>query len=118
MEGTKGISSKGIRPLTSNEEIIESSLKVIKSFFPESRIIIFGSRARGNYKPNSDLDVAIDIGKPIPGYLMELLREKLDELPTLVSFDLVDFHRISKEFQKQIIKTGKVIYDGRTSSGS
>ncbi len=99
-----------IKPLTTNEELINEAVKVIKKHLPRVRVIVFGSRAGGNFRENSDLDLALDWGKPIPPYLMEQIREELDELPTLVSFDLVDLNSVSEEFKKQILRTGRIIY--------
>ncbi|RTZ67389.1 MAG: nucleotidyltransferase domain-containing protein [Aquificaceae bacterium] len=102
------------RPLTSNEELIREAVKVIKRHLPAVKVIVFGSRAGENFRENSDLDLALDWGKPIPPYLMEQIREELDELPTLVSFDLVDLNSVSEEFKNQILTAGRIIYDEKT----
>ena len=106
-----------ITPLE-DRELIEASVEVIKRYLPHARVIVFGSRAKGRHRPNSDLDLALDIGKPIEGWLMETLREELDKLPTLVSFDLVDLHKVGEDFKKTILSEGKVVYDGRPQKGS
>jgi len=121
----KGLIRKGIflenpfkrmspKPLTTNEELIKEAIKVIRKYLPNARIIVFGSRARGNFRKNSDLDLAIDWKKPIPSHLMEQIREELDELPTLVSFDLVDLNAVSEEFKEHILNTGRIVFDGKT----
>ena len=102
-----------VKVLTSNEELIKASVEVIKKYLPNAVVIVYGSRARGDYKPNSDLDVAILTENKIPASLMAQLREELDELPTLVSFDLVDLNSVSEEFKRTVLKEGKVVYDGR-----
>ena len=56
----------------------------------------------------------MDWGKPVPPYLMEQIRKELDELPTLVSFDLVDLNAVSEEFKSRILRTGRIVYDERT----
>jgi predicted nucleotidyltransferase len=40
-------------------------IKVIEIFFPDAKIYLFGSRARGNYDVTSDIDIAIDVGRPV-----------------------------------------------------
>jgi predicted nucleotidyltransferase len=102
-----------VKPLKSNEELIRATVEVIKEFLPDAVVIVYGSRAKGNYRPNSDLDVAILTDGEVPAPLMAQIREKLDELPTLVSFDLVDLNTVSESFKKVILKEGKVVYDGR-----
>jgi predicted nucleotidyltransferase len=103
----------GFRVIASNGELIEEALKVIRKFLPTARVIVFGSRARGDFRENSDLDVAIDSGEVIPAEVMERIREALDELPTLVTFDVVDLNAVSKSFREEILKTGRVVYDGK-----
>ena len=33
--------------------------KIISNFLPESEVILFGSRARGDHQPNSDYDILV-----------------------------------------------------------
>ncbi|HOK79739.1 MAG TPA: nucleotidyltransferase domain-containing protein [bacterium] len=40
---------------------LERIKEVIKSIFPDAQIILFGSRARGDYKENSDYDIMVII---------------------------------------------------------
>lgn len=50
------------------------------------QLVLFGSRARGDHKERSDIDLAafgIDFAQTLQ------LRADLEELPTLLSFDLV-----------------------------
>lgn len=100
------------------DELIEASVRVIKRYLPHARVIVFGSRAKGKHRPNSDLDLALDIGEPIGGWIVETLREELDKLPTLVTFDLVDLHKVGEDFKKTILSEGKVVYDGRPRKGA
>ena len=40
--------------------LLEAIIGVIKQYMEPNIIIIFGSRARGDYKKTSDIDIAID----------------------------------------------------------
>ena len=51
-----------------------------------SRLVLFGSRARGDHRERSDVDLAV-FGLDSVG--AGRLRLALEELPTLLSFDLV-----------------------------
>ncbi len=102
-----------VKVLTSNEELIKATVEVIKKFLPDAVVIVYGSRAKGNFRPNSDLDVAILTDGEVPAPLMAQIREKLEELPTLVSFDLVDLSSVSEDFKNVVLKEGRIVYDGR-----
>ena len=54
--------------------------------FQAERVVLFGSRARGDNRSRSDIDIAVFGASPddLPAF-----REQLDELPTLLEFDLV-----------------------------
>lgn len=54
--------------------------------FHADRVVLFGSRARGDNRPRSDIDLAV-YGVPISD--LPAFRAQLDELPTLLEFDLV-----------------------------
>lgn len=51
-----------------------------------SRLVLFGSRARGDHRERSDIDLAV---WGLRGMAFGRLRLALEELPTLLSFDLV-----------------------------
>lgn len=67
-----------------------------------ARVVLFGSRARGDHRPRSDMDIAF-YGTDT-GYLA--FAEALEQLPTLLEFDCVHItdhtspeliHNIQKE---------------------
>lgn len=71
------------------------------------KIILFGSRARGDYKERSDIDIAVCGGK------IEAFEAALDEkCPTLLKFDVINLNKpIQKELLQSIQKEGVVIYE-------
>lgn len=38
----------------------DTIIKLLTALFPDAKIYLFGSRARGDYKTTSDIDLAID----------------------------------------------------------
>lgn len=54
--------------------------------FGAKRLVLFGSRARGDNRPNSDIDLAV-YGMP-PDNRAEFWME-CEDLPTLLKFDIV-----------------------------
>ena len=101
-----------IKPLSVGE-IYQEVVKIIAKYLPGARIYLFGSRAKGTAKPYSDFDIAIEWKEKIPLHTMAKIREELDKLPTLKSFDLIDLKRVSGDFIETVRKTGVILYDGR-----
>lgn len=75
------------------------------------RILLFGSRARGNAQAGSDIDLAVEGALPASFREERRLREALDELAGIYSVDLVFLDRCDEEFRTRIKRTGKVLYD-------
>ena len=86
-------------------------LEIIGSFPEVEEARIFGSRALGNYKKGSDIDIAI-IGDDVTSKTIISLAIKLDELGnTPYFFDVVNYHTISnKELQNHIDQYGIPVY--------
>ena len=71
------------------------------------RVILFGSRARGDHREHSDIDLAVkgaDVGR---------FQFYLDEYaPTLLKFDVIDLSRpLAPELLSSIRKDGIILYD-------
>jgi len=100
------------RPLT-DKKICQEVVKIVAKYLPDAKVYLFGSRAKGTAKPYSDFDIAIEWKEKIPLHTMAKIREELDKLPTLKSFDLIDLKRVSGNFIETVRKTGVILYDGR-----
>ena len=71
--------------------------------------VIYGSRARGDYKSGSDIDIAIRFWKD-SDKIYEI-RDKLLERNFIYTFDLIDYDSISNEkLKKNIDKKGIAIF--------
>lgn len=71
------------------------------------KVILFGSRARGDFYKTSDIDLASCRG--------DFVRFSLDveeETSTLLQFDIVDLDgAVSEELRDSIMREGRVIYE-------
>ena len=79
-------------------------LQVLQKNIPHAKFYIFGSRAKGNYKEYSDIDIAVKLGKETlsANVLGKILIEFSDStLPYEV--DVVDLNAIDDKF-KNLIK--------------
>ena len=83
-------------------------LEKIVKFLKEKEIkniYLFGSRARGDYKINSDIDIAI-LGK-FNYRQKRKLKEKIDEIAGIYSVDLIFLDDTENSFKEKILKEGK-----------
>ena len=85
--------------------------KSIQNFPEIEEVIIFGSRAKGNFQPGSDIDLAIK-GHNLEYSYAEKVRNVLEEgLYTLYFYDVVDYYHITNPALKEHIgRVGKVFY--------
>lgn len=67
---------------------------------PSYRAFIFGSRATNTHPPFSDVDIGIAGPSPLPGHTLESLREDFDNSNIPYRVDIVDFQKVSPDFQK------------------
>ena len=63
------------------------------------RLFLFGSFARGDARPNSDLDLGYELRGGVPPVNRTWLLDAVAALPTIRPIDLVDFAGVSPEFR-------------------
>lgn len=94
------------------DSIIIKIKKVLTKYDEIEKALVFGSRARGDYKKTSDIDIAI-FSDNITSTRLNLLRNDFDELDIIYTVDVVDFQKLSKEeLKNNIINDGIVIFQG------
>lgn len=80
------------------------------------KVILFGSRAKGNETEYSDYDIAIVWDLSYSNTAWATYIEKLrEENPKLNQLDLVRMDLIEDDFRMRIIQEGKVLYDKSTT---
>ena len=85
------------------EEIMIQLLTVL---FPEATIYLFGSRARGDHTERSDIDIAIDLARPMALKEIAKARGVLDGLNLPEKIDVVDMQSIPADMKGFILKEG------------
>ena len=102
------------RSFSSSYQTLPNSIKnLVKRICQEinpDEIILFGSRARGDYRENSDFDIAVKASSISPGAWDKLQLELEEEPITLYKVDLVDFSQLNEDYQKRISSEGKILY--------
>lgn len=88
------------------EEVIKEICDIAQRYDIE-KVVLFGSRARGDYHRTSDIDLAVTGG--------EFDRFALDveeETSTLLEYDIVSLDRkMQPELKDSIEKEGRVLYE-------
>lgn len=87
--------------------IVIQQIRTLAQKYKIKKVILFGSRARGDYKRTSDIDLAASGG--------DFNRFALDvdeETSTLLKYDIVNLDMaIQKELILSIEKEGKTLYE-------
>ena len=92
----------------------------ILSRYPDiESAVLFGSRAKGNFKKASDVDIAIK-GKNLDPFLAAHLKDQIEEETNIpYFFDIIDYHGIDNaELTNHIIDRGVVIYTKKNKTAS
>ncbi len=84
---------------------------VLKQISQIEKAVMFGSRAQGNYKKGSDVDISIS-GEKINFDIVANLHSKLEEQsPMPYFFDIVDYtHLQHPKLKQHIDEVGKIFY--------
>lgn len=97
-----------------NSGLTKEEIANINAVFAKYRqiekVVIYGSRAMGNYKPASDIDLTL-IGKDIDLSLQLKIESELDDLMLPMKFDISIFDQLGNpEFIDHINRVGKEFY--------
>jgi type I restriction enzyme S subunit len=78
-------------------------LNILRASFPKStKVWVFGSRATGRARRYSDLDLAIDAGRPLTLNEIAGLTEAFSDSDLPYKVDLVDWHNIDDRWRQTI----------------
>jgi uncharacterized protein len=92
------------------DTVIEKINAVFASFPAVERVVLYGSRAKGNYKPGSDIDLTM-YGAALNTALCGDIADKLDELLLPYMIDLSVFAELKHpELEAHIERVGVVFY--------
>lgn len=93
-----------------SQENLDFIIQAIGNFADIDSAVIFGSRAMGNYKSTSDIDISIkgNLKDQTTGSLSNFLN---NASPFAYKVDVLDYNAISNiELKKHIDEFGKVIF--------
>ena len=92
---------------TGIREAVLTEIRDLAEKYGLERVVLFGSRARGDYKKTSDIDLAVTGGN-ITLFALDVE----EETSTLLSFDVVNLDgSVQEELRKSIEQEGRLLYE-------
>lgn len=89
------------------KEVKKEILKVVGKHIDleQYKLFFFGGRVDGRGDDRSDIDLGIKGEKAVPVEAMSNIEEDLENLPMLYTIDVVDFSKVSSDFDKFATKS-------------
>jgi predicted nucleotidyltransferase len=81
---------------------LEEVAAIVRRHLPRGgayRAYLFGSRATRRARPVSDWDIGVLGPAPMRGAVLQAIRDELDDLRTLHTFDVVDLAAVPEGFR-------------------
>lgn len=92
------------------DETIQKIHEIFCGYPQIEQVLIYGSRAKGNYKPASDIDLTFQ-GKNITLKVLHKIGWQLDDLMLPYTFDLSIYHHIkNQDLLNHIDRVGIVFF--------
>lgn len=94
-----------------NDKIIEDIKSILKKYPEVEKAVIFGSRARGDYRKGSDIDITL-FGDKLTNSINTKIFYDIDNLYLIYKIDLINFNTLSNEdkLRQNILNEGVEIY--------
>jgi len=93
-----------------SEQTVAKIQSVFEHFPQVEKVVIYGSRAKGNFKKGSDIDLTI-IGQALDQRLCDDIAEALDDLLLPYMIDLSIFELLKHSaLEEHIQRVGQTIY--------
>ncbi|WP_211619578.1 nucleotidyltransferase domain-containing protein [Gracilibacillus kekensis] len=91
------------------EKLYNQIQNIAKHYFEIEKIVLFGSRAHNDHEDRSDIDLAV-IAPKLTETNWFLFTEEIENLETLLKFDLIRWEHAPKELCFEIDKCNETIY--------
>lgn len=99
-----------INQLGLSRDNLQQIITILSTFNMITHAVIYGSRAKGNYKPGSDIDLCL-YGANIDLAVQYKIEQALDNLFLPYQFDITVYEKINNiALKKHIKRVGAVIY--------
>ena len=92
------------------EETIDKINSVFSKYPEVEEVIIYGSRAKGNYREGSDIDITLK-GKDLTDTIFSKINWEIEDLNTPYLFDISIFGKLnSPDLEEHITRAGQLFY--------
>lgn len=81
---------------------------ILANHLPQTRVMAFGSRAAGNPRKYSDLDLAIIQREPLSLRTISRLKTAFEDSDLPICVDVVDWNQADSEFKAMVAAQGMV----------
>lgn len=99
-----------------NDHTIDQIRQVFSRYQEIEQALLYGSRAKGNFKPGSDIDLTL-IGDQLNQKILNHIEDDIDDLMLAYSFDLSILKQVSnQDFIDHVNRVGIVFYDRTTKA--
>ncbi len=94
-----------------SDKVIAEIQSVFRKHNEVDKVLIFGSRAKGNFRPGSDIDLAVISSNIDFNQLLKISCE-IDDLDLLYGVDLLDYQsKKNTSIGEHIDRVGQVFYE-------
>ena len=92
-------------------KIIEDIKEILRKYPEVEKAVIFGSRARGDYKKGSDIDITL-FGNKLTNSINTKIFYEIDNLYLIYNIDLINFNTLNEDdkLRQNILDEGVEIY--------
>ena len=92
------------------ETVIDKINSVFENYSEIEKVVIYGSRAKGNFRPGSDIDITL-IGKNLEYSILSKINISIDDLNTPYLFDISIFEKLNApDLEEHINRVGQIFY--------
>jgi predicted nucleotidyltransferase len=96
-----------------SHDVMKRIISVISQYPQIDEVVLYGSRAKGNYHPGSDIDLTFK-GDQLNLQVLNQVSNQLDDLLLPYLFDLSIFQQIENlDLLERIERVGQVIYPAK-----
>jgi len=96
-----------VNKMSQSDPVIQFILELARTRIHPVRVLLFGSRARGDHRDRSDYDIAFDFPEAHESSWPRFVLDAQDSAPTLCGLDLVNLREARGELKARVLSEGK-----------